>query len=142
YFQIVAIPTGVRMNRLLTISANLSGPKYNDEVQRVAFARSLLARVRELPAITSAAMTSNLPLTGANDTRIRVEGLARAPLEVRYVSVSPNFFQALEVPILAGRALSEHDGAGSGAVVVINETMARALFPWADPVGHRIEMEE
>jgi hypothetical protein len=87
-------------------------------------------------------MTSDLPLTGAGDTRIRVAGLPLAPLEVRYVSVSPNFFQALEVPILAGRALSEHDGASAGPVVVINETMARALFPRGDAMGHRIQMEE
>lgn len=114
FLRVEAIPAGFRTDRLLTISANLSGPRYRDEAQRVAFARTLLGRVRGLPAVRSAAMTSNLPLTGAGDTRIRVEG----------------------------RALSAHDDAGSGAVVVINETMARALFPWGDAVGHRIRMEE
>jgi len=142
FLRVEAIPPGLRTDHLLTISANLSGPKYKDEGQRVAFARSLLERVRGLPAVTSATMTSHLPLTGADDVRIRIEGLPLAPLEVRYVSVSPNFFQALEVPILAGRTFSEHDGAGAKRVVVINETMARALFPWGDAVGHRIQTEE
>jgi hypothetical protein len=142
FLRVEAIPAGIRTDRLLTISANLSGAKYTDEAQRIAFARSLLERVRGLPAVTSATMTSNLPLTGAGDTRIRVEGLPLAPMEVRYVSVSPNFFHALEVPIVAGRAFSEHDGAGAERVVVINETMARALFPWGDAVGHRIQTEE
>jgi putative ABC transport system permease protein len=142
FLRVEAIPAGFRTERLLTIGTSLSGVKYRDMAQRVAFAHRLLERVRLLPAVTSAAMTSNLPLTGAGDTRIRVEGLPLAPLEVRYVSVSPNFFQALEVPILAGRALTEHDGTSAGPVVVINETMARALFPWGDAVGRRIQMEE
>jgi putative ABC transport system permease protein len=142
FLRVEAIPAGFRTDRLLTIGTNLSGPKYRNMAQRVAFARSLLEHVRLPPAVTSAAMTSDLPLTGAADTRIRVAGLPLAPVEVRYVSVSPNFFQTLEIPILAGRAFSEHDGASAGPVVVINETMARELFPWGDAVGHRIQMEE
>jgi hypothetical protein len=95
-----------------------------------------------LPAVTSAALTSDLPLTGAGDARIRIAGLPLTPREVRYVSVSPNFFRTLGIPILAGRALSEHDRASAGPVVVINETMAREIFPQGDAVGHRIRMEE
>lgn len=142
FLRVEAIPAGFRTDRLLTIGTNLSGAKYKDMGHRVAFARSLLERVRLLPAVTCAAMTSDLPLTGAGDTRIRVGGLPPTPREVRYVSVSPNFFQTLEIPILAGRGLSEHDGASAGPVVVVNQTMARELFPRGDAVGHRIQMEE
>ncbi len=142
FLRVEAIPPGFQPDRLLTISANLSGPKYKNEMQRIAFARTLLERARALPAVTSAALTSDLPLTGAGDTRIRIEGSPQVPMEVRYVSVSPNFFQAFEVPILAGRAFSEHDGAGAARVVLINETMARMLFPAGDAVGHRIQMAE
>jgi predicted permease len=142
FLRVEAIPTGFRADRLLTIGTNLSGAKYKEEAQRIVFARGLLERARTLPAVTAAAVTSDLPLTGAGDTRIRVEGLPLAPIEVRYVSVSPTFFHAFEVPILAGRAFSEGDGPGASRVVVINETMARQLFPRGDAVGHRIRMEE
>jgi predicted permease len=142
FLRVEAIPTGFLTDRLLTVSANLSGAKYKEEAQRIIFARGLLERVRTLPAITAAAVTSNLPLTGAGDTRIRVGGLPLAPIEVRYVSVSPIFFHAFEVPILAGRAFSERDGPGASRVVVINETMARQLFPRGDAVGHRIQTDE
>jgi putative ABC transport system permease protein len=142
FLRVEAIPAGFRTNRLLTIGTKLSGAKYKDMAQRVAFARNILERVRLLPAVTSVALTSDLPLTGAGDTRIRVTGLPLAPWGVRYLSVSPSFFQTLDIPILAGRAFSEHDGGSARPVVLINETMAREIFPNGDAVGHRIRMEE
>ena len=110
--------------------------------QRMALAGKLLDQARALPAVTSAAITSSLPLTGADDTRIRIEGTAEPPAEVRYVSVSPNYFEAMGIPIVYGRPLSERDSATSSAIVVINETMARALFPNGNALGQRIQMDD
>ena len=141
FLAVESIPVGIRTERLLTISSNVA-KQYQDETKRIEFAHSLLEKVRSLPAISSAALTSNLPLTGADDTRIRVEGDASAPTEVRFVSVSPNFFETMKLPILAGRSFSEHDSAGSEYVVVVNETMARMLFPNGSAIGHRIQMDE
>ena len=141
FLAVESIPVGIRTERLLTISGNLAR-QYQDETSRITFAHGLLEKVRGLPAISPAALTSSLPLTGADDTRVRIEGVPSPPVEVRFVSVSPNFFKTMQLPILAGRPFSDHDSAGSEYVVVINETMARSLFPNGSAIGQRIQMDE
>ncbi|HEX4168604.1 MAG TPA: ABC transporter permease, partial [Bryobacteraceae bacterium] len=141
FLQVESIPVGVRVDRLLTISGN-PAINYKDSAPRLALARRLLDKLRTLPAVSSAALTTHLPLTGADDTRIRFEASVASPTEVRYVAVSPNFFRTLEIPLLAGRSFSEHDSARSGYVVVINETMAHLLFPHENPLGHRIQTDD
>jgi predicted permease len=141
FLQVESIPVGIHTENLLTISANVAG-KYPKMPERIGFANNLLNRARLLPAVSSAAITSSLPLTGADDTRIRIAGITDPPMEVRYVSVSSNYFEALGIPILYGRPFSEHDSARAAAVAVINETMARALFPSGNALGQRIQMED
>lgn len=141
FLAVESIPVGINTERLLTVSGNVQ-KKYGDPARRIAFAHALLDKVQMLPAASSAALTSHLPLTGADDTNIRVEGITRAPIEVRFVSVSSNFFEAMELPIVAGRAFSKSDSTGSAYVVIINETMAHRLFPNGDAIGHRIQMDD
>ena len=141
FLRVESIPIGVRSDRLLTISTNLA-TKYPKMAERIALADDLLNRARAIPAAASVAITSNLPLSGADDTQIRIQGTASPPVEVRYVSVSPNFFEAMGIPLLYGRPFSEHDAAGAAPVVVINQTMARALFSNASPLGQRIQMDD
>jgi predicted permease len=143
FLHVESIPVGIRVDHLLTTGTILNSAKYlNDSARRGALAHDLLSNIQALPAVSSAALTSSLPLTGAEETRIQVEGQSNSPAEVRYISVSPGFFQTLEIPLIAGRALSEHDSAHAAPVVVINQTMARALFPNGNAIGSRIRMEE
>jgi putative ABC transport system permease protein len=141
FLRVESIPVGIRTDRVLTLRANVAA-NYPKAAERIALAGNLLDRVRALPAVASASLTSSLPLMGADDTQIRIEGKADPPTEVRYVSVSLNFFEAMGLPIVYGRPFSERDSAGAAAVVVINQTMARALFPNTDALGQRIQMDE
>jgi putative ABC transport system permease protein len=140
FLRVESIPVGIRTDHLLTISTNLA--KYPEMPERIALASKLLDRARALPAVASAVVTSSLPLTGADDTQIRIEGSTDAPTEVRYLSVSANYFEAMGIPMIYGRPLSEQDSAGAAAVIVINQTMARALFPDGAAIGRRIQMED
>src|SRR5262249_28040902 len=117
---------------------------FRDHARRIALVRRLLESVRALPGVESVAMTSSLPLSGADATRLRVEG--REPSDprgepVRYLNVSAGLIETLGIPLLEGAGLSEHDAEGAEPVVAINQTMAKMFFP-EGAVGRRIQMED
>jgi putative ABC transport system permease protein len=105
------------------------------------YTRTLLDRVREIPGVEAAVATSDLPLTGAGDTNILIEGISSTDpqkTEVRYISASPELFTTLGIPLLEGRTLSPHDTETAAPVVVINKTMAQTFFPTQSAVGRHI----
>jgi len=143
FLYVESIPVGIRTDRLLTVGTSLAGPRYKDEAERVSFARRLLDDVRRIPGVESAALTSSLPLTGADATNVQIEGIPSAGAggtEVRYISASPELFSTLEIPLLEGRTLSVQDTKTAAPVVVINRTMARMFFPNGTAVGRRMRV--
>jgi predicted permease len=135
---------GFRAENLLTAETTLRDERFKDSSRRIELVRRLLESVRAIPGVKSAAMTSSLPLSGADATRIQIEG--REPSDprgepVRYINASASLFDTLEIPLIDGAGLSEHDSGGAEPVVVINQTMARMFFP-GGAVGHRIQMED
>ena len=141
FLYVESIPVGIRTDRLLTIDTSLTAAKYKDPAKRTLFARTLLDRVREIPGVEGAVLTSDLPLTGADATNIQIEGMSSADpqgIEVRYISASPELFRTLGIPLLEGRTLSLHDTETAAPVVVINKTMAQMLFGNQSAVGRRI----
>jgi predicted permease len=143
FLHVESIPLGFRADRLLTVDTTLTNLKYKDPTRRVSYARGLLNKVRELPGVEAAALTSDLPLTGAEATDIQIEGIPSVDArgtEVRYISASAKLFRTLEIPLLEGRTLSEHDTETGAPVVVINRTMAQMFFPNTNALGRRIQM--
>ena len=141
FLYVESIPIGFQVDRLLTKHVSLAGPKYRDPSERISFARSVLERVGEIPGIEGVALTSDVPLTGAGATNIQIEGIPFADprgTEVRYISVSPDLFSTLGIPLVEGRTLTAHDTETSAPVVVVNKTMARMFFPNGSAVGRRI----
>jgi putative ABC transport system permease protein len=122
----------------------LRDERFKDRARRIDLVRQLLESVRAIPSVESAAMTSSLPLSGADATRVRIEG--SEPLDprgepVRYVNASAGLLETLEIPLIEGVGLSEHDSGGTEPVVMINQTMARMFFT-GGAVGRRIQMED
>jgi putative ABC transport system permease protein len=141
FLYLESIPVGIRTDPLLTIDTSLVSPRYKDPARKISFARKLLDRVREIPGVEAAVLTSDLPLTGAGATNLRIEGMSSAGpqgTEARYISASPELFSTLGIPLLEGRTLSPHDTETTAPVVVINKRMAQLFFPHGTAVGHRI----
>jgi putative ABC transport system permease protein len=119
--------------------------KYADEKQRAIFFHRLLERVETLPGVVSAGVASNLPFTDDSKTDFTIEGRPE-PETVKDAfvasngSISPNYFRALGVSIVKGRALTEQDTAESMPVAVISETLARRYWPNEDPMGKRFRV--
>jgi putative ABC transport system permease protein len=138
--------------RLLNVNlgfrpANILTMRFSPPVLTYGFSRrarlydQLLQRIEALPGVESAAMVSDLLLSGRGQTfRFVIEGRMPALFaEIRFVS--PNYFRVMGIPLKTGRTFMEQDtGPGSGAVI-INETMSRRFWPGESPLGKRISYE-
>ena len=143
FLSVLAVDPGFRPDRLLTLQIALP-QKYQTPAHRLALYSDLFARLEAVPGVLSAGGTTRLPLGSTNvTTRIGVEGTDR-PVgewpEVEFRRAMHDYFETMGIPVLRGRSLNETDKAGAPPVVVINQTMARELFPNTEPVGKRIRM--
>ncbi|MBX3278865.1 MAG: ABC transporter permease [Acidobacteria bacterium] len=141
--QLQRLDTGMQAKGVLTLRLTLPESKYPAQESIVAFHRGLLERIAALPGVEAAGMINMLPLvqSGFNGD-VNVEGRpefapGQSPL-VEYRAVSPDYFRALGVPLIAGRFFNAADQAGAAPAVIINSALARALFPDEDAVGKRM----
>ena len=146
-FKLLDVDPGFDATNVLTAGLPLSEGQHPDPVELNAYLRSISAAVESLPGVRETAMTSALPLQGwgygvgySIAGRELLNQVDRRP--VFFKMVSPSYFDALGIKLLAGRVLSDNDVAGAPPVTVINESLARREFPGEDPLGHRILVQE
>lgn len=108
--------------------------------QAVALLERAADVVAELPGVSSTAIASAGPLFGGVETdSVGPPGRPEAErLSARWYDVGPGYFRTLGLPLLRGRDLAETDGPGAPAVAIVNETLARRLWPGADPLGREL----
>src|SRR5205823_9871223 len=107
--------------------------------------KALLDKVRAIPGVQNAAISSNGPLMGGWQTGFWREENARpqpsdmlnSDLEV----VGGDYFQTLKVPLVRGRTFNERDTKDSPRVIIIDQTMAEKYFPGEDPIGKRLGVD-
>jgi predicted permease len=106
--------------------------------------RQILDRVRALPSVTSAAIATDLPLSGIEaavlytaegQPAVTAQNIPRA----YYHRVTPEFFQVLRTPLIAGRPFSPEEISGNAPVVVVSENVRKRFWPGQDPIGKRIK---
>jgi len=114
---------------------------YDKLETRTAFVRETVRRLRALPGVENAALSSVVPLQGAlRQNGYRVEGAPEsgdAPTAVP-VSVTPEFFQTIGAPLVRGRVIQDTDDTQFPLVVLVDETAARHFWGVQDPLGKRI----
>ncbi len=121
----------------------LSTAAYRANAQRANFYNRVLEQIEALPGVESAGIVGDLFIGGNPEQTITTEGDARtiaARLRFRRDEVSEGFFKAIGTPLLRGRFFSFEDGPDSPRVAIINDTMARRLWPGRDPVGKRFKI--
>ena len=142
---LLGVDPGFNPDGVLTMRASLPNRKYPDATQQRGFVDRVLLDLQALPGVETAAAVSVLPLSD-NDLiySFTVEG--RPPLppsegtSANWYSVSPGYFKAIGIPLVKGRLFADTDGAESPRVALINETMARKIWPGADPIGQGLRM--
>lgn len=114
------------------------GAQYSTQAQRNGYFKQVLDRVRALPGVTGAGVSDLLPLAGDRSWDITAKGKVyqRGHYPEGFIRVvSEGYFQAMGVPLQAGRAFSAADTQSSEPVAIINETTARTLWPGQDALG-------
>ena len=134
---------GFDPTQVLTFPVSLPGQQY-PQARWSSFFGELTARLRGIPGVLSVGATGSLPLAnGENRTVIDNVAGRLIPLNKRrgiaFVPIVAGYFEALRIPIKAGRAFSDRDTPASQAVVILNETAARQYFGNGDAVGQQIE---
>jgi putative ABC transport system permease protein len=142
FVSLLSIDPGFQVDHLLTMQLTLP-PKYNQVEPRRAMYADLESRLQNLPGVTAVGGTTRLPLGSTNLTsKIVVEGRSLPPAqwpEAEFRRSVFNYFGAMGIPVRSGRAFTAQDGPDAPPVCVINETMARRMFPGEDAVGKRIK---
>ncbi len=141
--RLVQVNPGFSPHGLMTFPIALPPGRYAQPHRQVEFYRQLLEKVRAVPGVESAGLTSYLPLSGA----IRMifacpegtpcQGIGRDPV-IAMRHASPGYFETSRTPLLRGRTFSERDVAGGLLVAIVNDTAARHFWPGQDPIGKHI----
>jgi predicted permease len=143
FVRLQEVNPGFAPDHLLTMEISLPEARYPNP-QKAAFFARLLERVRALPGVKSAGAIGHLPLGGDIESyAMQVEG--RPPLPNEYANpdchvVMPGYFEAMKIPLVEGRYFEERDSAQSPHAVIINETLARNVFPNQSAIGKRLQM--
>ncbi len=134
---------GFRPEHVLTAGLSLPSAQYKKISNVIQFYDQLDARLKTIPGVRAAGSGSDLPWTGWDENLggFGIEGQDRSTdnkHHTRYHVASPDYFQALGIPLAAGRFFTPHDTREGPIVIIINRTMARAYWGKDDAVGGRI----
>lgn len=137
--RLLHVDPGFRTRNVLTMEISLPTEKYSRPDQQIAFFNEALRRIKPLPGVRNAAISAAQPLTPKRITPVLPEGQPNVPLAQRpfldIEAISPDWFQTMRVPVLAGRTFTDADDTHAPRVVIVNETFARRFWPGQNPVG-------
>lgn len=141
FVSVTNVNPGFDADNLLTWQINLPN-RLTSNADRLAFYRDFFARMEALPGVISVGGTTRVPLGSTSvSTTVQIEGrpvpVAELP-EVQFRRAMHNYFATMGIPIRRGRGFDANDGPNAPSVAVINETMARKLFPNEDPIGKNV----
>jgi predicted permease len=145
FAQLQTVTPGFNAANTLTLELTMSGRKYNDAQAVFETYRRLSEQVRALPGVMAAGGVSALPLSQMMAWGpITVEGRTPMPGEA-FINVDQrmifgDYFEAMQIPLVRGRLFNQHDTRTSLRAVVVDEHMARQLWPDDDAVGKRVRV--
>src|SRR5216117_1281067 len=145
FSRLQSLSLGYEPRALFTARFELPWRIYNNRDKIDTFSKAFLDKVRTIPGVQDAAISSNGPLMGGWQTgfwreenpRPQPSDMLNSDLEV----VGGDYFQTLKVPLLRGRTFNERDTKDSPRVIIIDQAMAEQYFPGEDPIGKRLGID-
>ena len=136
FARLMEVNVGFDPDHLLTFSLGL--PSSTDPVRQLAFYQQVVQRLQALPGVQAVGAVSRLPLSGGNSSRsFKVPGIEEGyDADIRVST--PDYFRAMRIPLLKGRTFSESDVGSSVNLAVVNDALARTVFPGQDPIGKQL----
>ncbi|MGA8035546.1 MAG: ABC transporter permease [Candidatus Acidiferrales bacterium] len=139
--NVFSVDPGFVSSRVLTMQVQDSG-RHTTDAALAHFYDAALQAVRAVPGVESAAITSQLPLSGDTDAYgVEFASLSKGPSDAAFrYCVSPEYFRTMHIPLRRGRYIDERDLPGGPVAVVISESFANRIFPNTDPIGQRVRL--
>jgi putative ABC transport system permease protein len=129
------VPDGV-----LTMHLAISRSRYPADGKVAAYCRRLVDSVSTVPGVQAAGMVNRLPLSGIAQTLTVQSEASDAPVNIDSRIVTPAYFQAIGIPLLKGRNFTEADADPERPVGIVDEQIARRLWPNEEPIGKRFRI--
>ncbi|HEY7698003.1 MAG TPA: ABC transporter permease, partial [Vicinamibacteria bacterium] len=146
-YRLQKVDPGFRTEKILIARLSPNWSRYQSLQDSTRFFDTLLARVRAIPGVESAAAASGRPLDGqppfTNGFRIEnveIEEGELAPQVATRVA-TPDYFSTMGIPLLSGRSFTELDRSEAPAVAVINRSLADQFWREGEPVGQRVSLD-
>jgi putative ABC transport system permease protein len=145
--RVLAVDPGFDPAGIITTSVSLPRTRYaNDDAIRT-FMREALGKIRALPGVQSAGITTMIPFGDNHDaSTVMAEGYQMQPGESliapNQVQASPGYLETMKATLLRGRFFDEHDTNGARKVVIVDDRLARKFWPDRDPIGGRLYQPE
>ena len=143
YWQLRSVNLGCATSNVLTMELHLPKSRYRTDVSRIAFFEQLTDQARALPGVADAGLSTVLP--GQEARRDDVFIISEHPplaqgqvLDAQTRSVDPDYFRAMEIPIVEGRALLSSERGPDAQEVVVSQAFVRQFFPNEDPLGRHV----
>ena len=145
FVRVREVNPGFDPHNVLTLELTMTGERYKDKEAVLSAYRELWQRLEKLPGVTSAGAVTSLPLSQMFAWGpITVEGRVPLPGE-KFINadtrmISGHYFQAMKIPLRAGRFFNDEDVANKLRVAIVDDNMAQELWPDEDPVGKRFHI--
>ncbi len=145
FIRVRDVNPGFNPHNVLTIELTMTGERYKDKMAVLAAYHELWMRLESLPSVTSAGAVTSLPLSqmfawGPITVERRVPPPGEKFINADVRMVSGHYFQAMEIPLRKGRLFQDDDVAGKPLVAIVDDYMARQLWPNQDPIGKRLHI--
>jgi putative ABC transport system permease protein len=145
FWRLLDVDPGFNRENVLTMQMALPPSRYTDAKEKANFYGQLLERVKALPGIESASITTALPLSGSTfGGPFSIEGrpldMTGKPVHAYVRTIAPDYFKVMGIRLSRGRDFSAEDTDKSVPVVIINEAFARGFFATGEAVGQRIKL--
>ena len=143
FANLVGESPGFNPERVLVAGVSLPPQKYPQGEPRERFFHDFLERIGSLPHVDAAGLSAPMALVNDFNSGFEVEGIPTPPQGrplTLFYAVSPGFFEAMQIPVLKGRAISAGDRRGGHRVIVISQALADRHFAGRDPIGTRMRV--
>ncbi len=137
------INPGFNSHNVLIASYDLFTAGYSDE-KGAEFDRQLVAKLEALPGIQSVALSNRVPLGFGGSTAVKPEGYvpqANESMETQVATITPNYFQTVQIPMVKGRAFTFQDTMKSQRVAIVSETFVNRYWPNQEAVGKQLNSD-
>lgn len=144
FWRLRSVDPGFNYQNALAVTLQLSEKDYSDNHKVATFSQQLLQQTSTLPGVEAVGVARILPIIHDLPTGFYVEGRLHEPdnqlPQTNYSSISPNYFQAMGIPLLAGRAFNDRDTSTAPRVAIVSESFAKRVFPNGTSIGKRINV--